>query len=189
MRLLLLFGPQAVGKMTVGQALTKITPFKLFHNHMTIEPVFQLFDTFHTQAILRLRDVIFEEFAKTDQFGLIFTLCWALNHQEDWDYVAHIANIFESAGGETDYCELTAPLDIRLQRNTTENRLREKPTKRDLARSEWLIRDAEEKYREVSHPGEIPFPRYLKLDTSNLSPEEAAETIATFFHYPKKERA
>lgn len=35
-----LCGPQAVGKMTVGEELTQITELKLFHNHMTIEPLF-----------------------------------------------------------------------------------------------------------------------------------------------------
>ncbi len=37
MKFVLIFGPQAVGKMTVGQELTKITELKLLHNHMTIE--------------------------------------------------------------------------------------------------------------------------------------------------------
>ncbi|MED3553043.1 hypothetical protein P4449_21750 [Cytobacillus praedii] len=37
MKFVLIFGPQAVGKMTVGQELEKITELKLFHNHMTIE--------------------------------------------------------------------------------------------------------------------------------------------------------
>lgn len=186
MRLLLLFGPQAVGKMTVGQALAERTPMKLFHNHMAIEPVLKLFDDFHARAILRLRDVIFEEFAQTDQYGLIFTFCWALNVQDDWAYAAHVADIFEKAGGQVDYCELTAPLEVRLQRNVTENRLREKPSKRDFARSDALIRQAEIDYRETSEPGEMPFERYLRLDNTNLSPEEAAERIADFFGYPRR---
>ena len=38
-KLVLLTGPQAVGKMTVGQELAKITGLKLFHNHMTIDLV------------------------------------------------------------------------------------------------------------------------------------------------------
>ena len=187
MRLLILFGAQAVGKMTVGQALTRITPFKLFHNHMAIEPVLELFDNFNATAILRLREVIFEEFAKSDRYGLIFTLQWALNCQEDWDYVAHVASIFEKAGGQVDYCELIAPLDVRLERNVTENRLKEKPSKRDTGRSEWLIMNAEEKYRNVSEPGEIPFERYLRLENAHLSPEEAAEQIATYFGYQRRE--
>ena len=39
MKFILIFGPQAVGKMTVGQELAKITNLKLFHNHMTIDLV------------------------------------------------------------------------------------------------------------------------------------------------------
>ena len=34
-----IIGPQAVGKMTVGQELAKITEYKLLYNHMTIEMV------------------------------------------------------------------------------------------------------------------------------------------------------
>ena len=45
MKLVILFGPHAVGKMTVGQALSRITGLKLFHNHMTIELLAPLFPT------------------------------------------------------------------------------------------------------------------------------------------------
>ena len=47
MKLVLLIGSGAVGKMTVGQELAKITGLKLFHNHMTIEPVLELFGTYN----------------------------------------------------------------------------------------------------------------------------------------------
>ena len=39
MDIVLLFGPQAVGKMTVGEELEKKTGLPLFHNHMTIDLV------------------------------------------------------------------------------------------------------------------------------------------------------
>ena len=39
-----IIGPQAVGKMTVGQELAKITGYKLLYNHMTIEMVRSIFD-------------------------------------------------------------------------------------------------------------------------------------------------
>ena len=73
MKLVLIFGNSAVGKMTVGQELAKITDLKLFHNHITIEPVLEIFGDFNVKAITRLRQVIFEEFAKTDKYGMIFT--------------------------------------------------------------------------------------------------------------------
>lgn len=44
MKLVIIFGPQAVGKMTVGQSLAAMTGFKLFHNHMSIDFVSQFFD-------------------------------------------------------------------------------------------------------------------------------------------------
>jgi len=34
MKLVIIFGPSAVGKMTVGQKLAKISQLKLFHNHI-----------------------------------------------------------------------------------------------------------------------------------------------------------
>ena len=52
MKLVLLVGNGAVGKMTVGQALMEQTGLRLFHNHMTIEPVLEIFGQFHVKTIL-----------------------------------------------------------------------------------------------------------------------------------------
>ena len=65
MKLVFLIGNAAVGKMIVGQELMKITELRLFHNHMTIVPVLEIFGTFNSKAIYRLREVIFEEFASS----------------------------------------------------------------------------------------------------------------------------
>ena len=46
MKLVLIIGAGAVGKMTVGQELMKITNLRLFHNHMMIEPVIDIFGYF-----------------------------------------------------------------------------------------------------------------------------------------------
>ena len=78
MKLMFLIGDTAVGKMTVGQELAKITDLHLFHNHMTIEPVIEIFGYLQRNAVNRLRDVIFEEFAASDRYGMIFTLCGLL---------------------------------------------------------------------------------------------------------------
>ena len=43
MKFVLIVGSGAVGKMTVGQELEKRTDLVLFHNHMTIEPVIDIF--------------------------------------------------------------------------------------------------------------------------------------------------
>ena len=44
MKLVVLFGPPAVGKMTVGRELERFTGLRLFHNHMTIDLALRFFD-------------------------------------------------------------------------------------------------------------------------------------------------
>ena len=119
MKVLFLFGSAAVGKMTVGQELSKITQLRLCHNHMTIEPVIEIFGKYDGRITMRLREVIFEEYAKTDNYGIIFTFMWAFNMQEDWDYTNHVREIFEPYGAEFYYAELVASQEIRLERNKT----------------------------------------------------------------------
>jgi len=181
MKLLFLIGDAAVGKMTVGQELMKITDLRLFHNHMTIEPVIEIFGEYNGAVISRLREVIFEEFAASGNYGMIFTYMWAFDQKSDWDYTEHVAEIFRKQGAEIYYAELVAPQEIRLIRNATENRLRHKASKRDIeASNKRLLRD-DGKYRCVSRPGEIPFPDYIKIDNSRLAPEDTARQIKERF--------
>lgn len=182
MKLLLLIGDGAVGKMTVGQELMKQTGLRLFHNHMTIEPVLEIFGQFDLNVIRKMRDVIFREFAKTDNYGMIHTLMWAFDSQEDWDYVNYVVDIFKEQNAQIYCVELVAPLEIRLQRNETPNRLTHKASKRDLVSSrEWVL-EMDRQHRFESHPGEIPFENYMKIDNSNLQPEVVAAMIKERFH-------
>lgn len=100
MKLVFLIGDSAVGKMTVGQELMKITDLRLFHNHMTIELVLEIFGYFEEKVVSRLREVIFEEFTQSEQYGLIFTYMWAFDQQADWDYIEHVKEIFSQYHAE-----------------------------------------------------------------------------------------
>jgi len=184
MKLVIIAGPHAVGKMTVGQELEKLTGLKLFHNHMTIDLVSDLFrhDKKERQRLIDLfREEIFKSFSKTDAYGMIFTYMWAFDQKFDWDYVNHVEAIFKDAGAQVYYAELCADYDVRIWRNKTENRLLHKPTKRNLEHSEWLFRTLESKYRLNSYDGEVKKEHYIKIDNTNLSPEEAARKIAQAF--------
>lgn len=177
MKLVLIIGDAAVGKMTVGQELAKITDLRLFHNHMMIEPVLEIFGYFNGKAITRMREVIFEEFANSEHYGLIFTYMWAFDQQSDWDYVEYVCNIFRKHNADIYYVELVAHQTIRLQRNATENRLKNKASKRDIEMSNQRLINNDNKYRCVSNDGEIPYDNYIKIDNTNLSAEIVARTI------------
>ncbi len=184
MNLIILIGSGAVGKMTVGQELMKITDYRLFHNHHMIEPVIEIFGKYDGALVNRLREDVFEAFMRTDYSGLIFTYMWAFDIQSDWDYIKYLTDKFEAAGGSVYYVELVADREVRIARNKTENRLKNKASKRDVVISEDRMLREEMKYRLVSNEGEIPFENYIKIDNTNLEPDEVARMIKERFHLP-----
>ncbi len=181
MKLVFLIGNGAVGKMTVGQELMKLTGLRLFHNHMTIEPVIEVFGYYNGSVVTKIREVFFEEFAKSDNYGMIFTYMWAFDQQSDWDYIEHVTDIFKEQGAEIYYVELVAPQEVRLKRNETENRLKNKASKRNLEFSRNNILKHDEKYRLESYDGEITFENYIKIDNTDLEPQEVARMIQERF--------
>lgn len=185
MKFVLIFGPQAVGKMTVGHELEKITELKLFHNHMTIELVrpFFSYGTEEGRRLVQLfRHEIFEAVSQSDLYGLIFTYLWNLDRKEEWEYVDKVCRIFESKGGTVYFVELEAGLHERLKRNKTPHRLEHKPSKRDLEWSERdLLKSAQHK-RLNSMAGEITRENYVKIDNTNLGADEVANFIKEKFN-------
>ena len=181
MKLVVIIGAGAVGKMTVGQELTKITDLRLYHGHMDIELVIDVFGKLIRRVGSRIREIIFEEFAKSDLYGMIFTYMWAFDHQSDWDYIEWLVNIFRREGAEIYYVELVAEQEIRLQRNITENRLRNKASKRNIEWSNANLLSEDENYRLVSHDGEITFENYMKIDNSSIMPDVVAKMIKEKF--------
>ena len=176
MKLVLIVGAGAVGKMTVGQELMKITNLRLFHNHMMIEPVIEIFGRFKTDTILKLRDVIFNDFVNDDNEGMIHTLMWAFDMESDWKYVENLAKKFNEV-----YCvELIASQEVRLERNKTENRLLNKASKRDIEASNNRMLK-EDTHRLVSNEGEIPFENYLRINNEHLEACEVAKIIKETF--------
>lgn len=189
MKLVIIFGPHAVGKMTVGQELEKITDLKLFHNHMTIDIVADLFENMpqERQRLTELfRNEIFESFSKSDEYGMIFTCMWALERKDDWEYINNLEAMFKSNGADVYYVELEADYDIRLQRNTTENRLLNKPSKRNIEKSERLFRDIEARHRLNSYPNEIQKENYIKINNTYIDPKNVARSIKERFKLQSK---
>lgn len=186
MKFIIIVGPQAVGKMTVGHELEKITELKLFHNHLTIELVHPFFN-YGTEAGSRLvklfRHEMFEEFSKSEMYGVIFTFVWRFDEQVDWDYVEKISTIFETKGGEVYIVELQSDLDERIERNKSPHRLEHKATKRNIDWSEGHLKETAEKFRLNSFEGEIKKKNYIKINNTYLSASDTAKVIQERFGF------
>lgn len=187
MRFIVLFGPAAVGKMTVGYELAKLTGLKLFHNHMTIDLVLQFFD-FGEPAFNRLisdfRFRVFEEVAASNLPGLIFTFVWGLELESDKIFIDQSVSIFQKYGAEVYYVELEADLSERLRRNETEFRLEHKHTKRDIEKSHNLLLEHEAAYKMNSQDDFFYQDNYIKINNTQLSPYETAQEIVAKFNFP-----
>jgi hypothetical protein len=186
MQFVVIFGPPAVGKMTVGYALAQQTGLKLFHNHMTIELVLNFFPFGHPQfgkLIGEFRRRILEEVAASDLPGLIFTYVWALDDQGDKTELDAYCTIFRQHGGQVYFVELEATLDERLKRNRTEFRLAQKPSKRNFARSQDNLLDAETRYKLNSTNDFFYQENYIKVDNTNLSAVDTSKVIIEHFGF------
>ena len=181
--LVFLIGPPAVGKMTVGEELSRMTGLPLFHNHLSIEavlPVFDFGEPAFDRLVTNLRREVIREVVESDLPGVIFTFVWAFDAPEEQEYVEAIRDIFEERGGRVVYVELWADLDTRLERNEGGTRLEAKPSKRDLDASRARLIEAEGKWQ-MRSDGAFPLSPHLYLDNSALTPREAAATIAEHF--------
>jgi hypothetical protein len=183
--LLLIIGPPAVGKMTVGRAVCAASDFRLFHNHHTIEPLLEIFG-FGTEPFVTLngefRRRVIEEAARSGT-RLIFTFVWNVDDEADAGEVRRLVAPYADAGLRVSFVELTADLNTRLARNAGEDRIDHKRSKRDLTWSDAHVRELDS-VRMTTDP-DLPSPAdavlaaypHLRLDNTILSAEDSAAEI------------
>ena len=185
MNFILILGPPAVGKMTVGQALAKRLDYQLFHNHQSIELALQYFDYgdpgFRT-VNEGIRQLIFHTVARQQAAkGFIFTLVMAFDLQEDVAYVEELKQLFSDNSWTCYTVELFASQSVRIARNDSPNRLRHKPSKKEVQRSLDFLKMADERHQLNTLPDDKKSGNYLWVDNTNLSAEEVVDKVVTTF--------
>lgn len=186
--LMVVFGPPAVGKMTVGRAVCERTDFKLFLNHHTIEPLADVFgmDTAPFRTLTsEFRHRVVQE-AAAAEVALMLTLVWNLGGVEDARWVGALISPYASAGLPVSFIELAADLETRLARNRGEDRLLAKPSKRDLAWSDAHVRQREswamntDPTVALASDDLLTTHRHLRLDNSQPDSRAAVERIVAW---------
>ena len=128
------------------------------------------------------------ELAVKHNVDLLFTYVCAFEMVEEKEYLTSLVELFESSGGTFYFVELSADLETRLERNITPHRMERKASKRDV---EWskanLLRDAE-RHRLNSNEDEIWFKNHLKIDNTNLKPDEVADIVIKKFELVANEK-
>ena len=177
--LIIISGPQAVGKMTVAENLRDKIGYNLMVNHDSIEVSDKIFGM-KTPAQKELNTLIRKDvfdIAIKYNLDMIFTLVVAYDLPEEIEYLNNLKSMFEKNGGQFYFVELEADLETRLKRNVTPHRLEAKKTKNDIEWSKNDILKTMEKYKLNTEEGEYLFTNHLKINNTNLSPDEVSEII------------
>jgi hypothetical protein len=175
-KLLILFGPPSVGKTTVGKILEQTTDFKLFHNHMVMDGVMHIFGV-GTPAEDRLsklvRTGIIKEAAEAN-INLIFTYVWNFGREKGKINIDTYKHIYESRGGEVQFVELIAPLEIRVKRADSPERRQAKVHAPDAERVAQL-----EKTLDLESPSPFFYPEsYTQINTADKTPTQITQEVA-----------
>jgi len=170
MRLVFIYGPPASGKLAVASELAKLTGFKLFHNHVSIQFVQSIFE-FGTKTFRRLtgkyRLEMIEEAAK-EGIDVIFTFVYSKG--EDDKFVRHVLQKVRSNGGQAHFVRLYCDRKELVRRVKSSQRRR-----MGKIGTEKMLSDL---FRRYNLDLEIPFHRSLNIDTTNRTPRSVAKSIA-----------
>jgi len=186
-------GPPAVGKMTVGRAVCDLTGFRLFHNHMSIEPLLGVYD-FGTPSFRRINAMIRREVIAESVVaglpGLVFTFAIDLDDPGELEQLQQLVEPVERAGAPVDVVELRAPQHVRLAREGGADRMDHKRSKRDVEWARAHVVDLESRARFTTDPardGErlLPAHRHLRLDNDHADARVTAERIVAELGLPR----
>ena len=99
MKLIFIYGPPAVGKLTIAKVLAERIDFKLFHNHLSYDlgrEIFSFTDTRLWSLVEKLRiDVIAFAAKQEDIKGMIFTFCYTPSEAE---FTKNVVDTIKRAG-------------------------------------------------------------------------------------------
>jgi shikimate kinase len=167
-RLIFLYGPPAVGKLTVARAIAERGEFRVLHNHVTFDAVAEVLPvgtpTFW-EALDKVRlDLV--RAAAREGIDLVYTFVFAPGDER---HIDDVVSAYESAGGAVMFVQLVAPPD-ELRRRVSDASRAVHNKIRDAASLDTVL-------REHDVYASIPGRESLTIDAATMSPEEAASRI------------
>lgn len=122
MKLVIIYGPPAVGKLTVARELADTTNLKVFHNHMTNDLLMRFME-FGTDVFFKynnkIRELVIEAAAKSNT-SLIFTFCYA--YKEDDGNIKKLLKLAEKNDIDVSFVQLICEPELLCKRVKNESR-------------------------------------------------------------------
>lgn len=172
MKLIVIYGSPAVGKLTVARELSKITGYPVFHNHLTVDFLDAFYEGKGFWALAeKIRLDVFEAYAKNGNKGLIFTFVYS--KPNDNDFVDDLKAVVEKNDGEVCFVRLFCDEKVLYERVTNESRKEFGKIKKVEVLQEDLAKD--------NIVSVIDNVKSLEIDNSNISSLDVARLIFETF--------
>lgn len=178
MKLVILYGPPAVGKFTTGLELAAQTGFKLFHNHLTVDDANALFPEEGPQRKELLQKLRLDEITLAAKYGIDTIFTQAYSGAVDDPFMDTLVHTVEKYGGKVVFVRLKAPEETLLERVHGESR---KHIFGKIVTTEGLQR----RLRTHDHTSSVKHADNLIIDNSHLSPEETTQRIISHYKLEK----
>lgn len=177
-----LYGPPAVGKLTVAKELSNLTGFRFFINHQASDPVRSILDFENDPTTFRrisndVKNLILEKAVDMNLPGLIMTFCYS---RPDSDYnLRDTMGLLKRKGGVETYFSQLDCIDEELFK-----RVQDPSRKMYSVKKLSNVKELKEAMSKFGFREKIPYVQSLYVDTTNMSPRETAEAIAKYHHFP-----
>jgi hypothetical protein len=171
MKLVVLSGRPAVGKVTVARELARLTGWRLFHNHLTVNLALALFE-FGTPGFVALRETVWFAAFRRALADRVPAVIFTFNPESTVPqrFIDELFAEIAAGGGSVVHVELVAP-EAEIERRIAADSRHADGKLTDLAL-----------YRRLRDAGTFDTPvlppARLRLDTSSLVPAAAAAHIA-----------
>jgi hypothetical protein len=176
MKLVVIYGSPAMGKLSVAKALSEMTGYRLFHNHASLDFVGTLFE-FGTPKfnalVMKYRKEMLEEAAKSG-IDAIFTSAWVKGYSPK--IIKELKSIIERHGGEVCFVYLYADKKEQLRRAESKSRKCYGKIKSRKQLAEFIKRHGFSRRAPISGS--------LAIDNTHISPRKAAKMIAEHYSIP-----
>jgi shikimate kinase len=171
MKLIFLYGPPAVGKLTIGKELSKMTGIPLADIHSLINPIAHVFGWDHPERSRLGHEFRIELFRSAAKAGKSLITTFGGGGAYYDDFIQEAKKVVEDNGGQVVFVHLIASREVLLDRVKGDSRAaHQKMT---------TVESLEKKFNEAPDVfAKALVPEHLELDTSLQSPEASAKIIA-----------
>jgi len=163
MKLIFIYGPPAVGKYAVARELARMTGYKLFHNHASVDMVATVFEI-GSKSFRELGDMFRIEMlsrAAKENVNVIFTLVYGGATDDDW--ISRVVAAVRRHKGHIFFVRLFSGKNELYKRLKNASRRKFKKIRDRKTLDEVLA--------QFDVLAEIPFVKSLNIDNSRLSPK------------------